>query len=369
MTIPFLSLTAATAELRAELDEAIGRVVSSGHYIGGPEVEAFEQEFAQFVGARHCIGVGNGLDAITLSLIAAELPRGSKVLVPSNTFIATWLGASHAGLVPVPVEPDWRTHVVTAEAFAAASTRDVSAWLPVHLYGLPFDSVAMRAAARDARVLLVEDAAQVHGATVGGTRVGGHGSTATWSFYPGKNLGALGDAGAVTTNDDALAEALRLLRNYGSAIKYEHLRIGFNSRLDPLQAAALRVRLRHLERWNARRDAVARLYLRELAGVGDLRLPHTPEGRTHAWHLFVVRTAQRDALRAHLDAAGITSLIHYPTPPHQQRAYLGQVAPAGLEETERCAREVLSLPIGPHLSLDDAGQVVAAVRAFFTARR
>ena len=364
LVIPFLSLADATAELRAELDAAIARVLSSGHYIGGPEVEAFETEFAEYVGAKHCVGVGNGLDALTMSLLAMGVNPGDEVLVPSNTFIATWLGATHARAVPAPVEPDFATHVISPEACARALTPKTRALLPVHLYGLPVDVAGFQRLAKERGLLLLEDAAQAHGATVNGVRVGGCGTTATWSFYPGKNLGALGDAGAITTDDAELAKRLRLLRNYGSTEKYVHDAVGFNSRLDPIQAAVLRVKLKHLDAWNARRAAVAQRYLTELAGVGDLRLPVVPAGRTSSWHLFVVRTAKRDALRAHLERDGIGTLIHYPIPPHEQRAYAGQV-PLALHETGLEAKQLLSLPIGPHLSLDDAGRVAASIRAFF----
>lgn len=364
--VPFLSLQASTAELRGELDEAIARVLSSGHYIGGPEVEAFEAEYAQFVGARHCIGVANGLDAITLSLLAHGCRPGDEVLVPSNTFVATWLGASHAGGIPVPVEPDWRTNVLDASALDAALTPRTRFVLPVHLYGLPVDLPAFIEVCRARGLVLIDDAAQAHGARVGPTRVGGFGVTSTWSFYPGKNLGALGDAGAVTTDDEEVADRLRRLRNYGSRVKYVHELVGFNSRLDPLQAALLRVKLRHLVEWNRRRETIAALYLSALQGVEGLQLPFVPEGRASSWHLFVVRTPRRDALQQHLERAGIGTIIHYPMPPHLQQAYASRDFSAfRLGATAQAAQEVLSLPIGPHLSHDDANRVVDAVRAFF----
>jgi dTDP-4-amino-4,6-dideoxygalactose transaminase len=364
--IPFLSLSDATAELRSELDAAIARVLSSGQYIGGPEVDAFEQEFAAYVGARFCVGVANGLDAITLSLLAHALRPGDEVLVPSNTYIATWLGVSHAGGRPVAVEPDFATHVVTPEQLERAITPRTRAICPVHLYGLPVDLPAIKRLCQERGLALVDDAAQAHGARVGATRVGGFGTTATWSFYPGKNLGALGDAGAVTTDDPELADRLRLLRNYGSRVKYAHEVIGYNSRLDPMHAAMLRVKLRHLDEWNTRRAAIAEIYQRELRGVGDLRLPVVPEGRVSSWHLYVVRTARRDALRAHLEAAGIATLIHYPIPPHLQGAYSNAGYSASeLRETAQVSNEVVSLPIGPQLPLDSARRVVEAIRAFF----
>lgn len=364
--IPFLSVVDATAELREEIDRAISRVVSSGHYIGGPEVEAFELEFARFVGARHCVGVGNGLDAITLALRAHGVGAGSEVIVPSNTFIATWLGATHAGATPVPVEPDFATHVVTVEALERAITPRTRVLLPVHLYGLPVDMRAIRELARERGLVLLDDAAQAHGATVFGRRVGGFGNSTTWSFYPGKNLGALGDAGAITTDDDLVAEELLSLRNYGSTTKYIHDSIGYNTRLDPIQAAVLRVKLHHLDAWNARRVERARQYEAGLAGLGDLRLPAVPANRTHVFHLYVIRTGHRDALRDHLDRAGIGTVIHYPRPPHEQKAYANaRLHGSALLETSREAGEVLSLPMGPHLSEQSAQRVVDAIRAFF----
>lgn len=364
--IPFLSLGDATADVRDELDAAVARVLSSGRYIGGPEVEAFEQEFAAYVGARFCVGVANGLDAITLSLRAVGVRAGDEVLVPSNTFIATWLGVSHAGGRPAAVEPDFATHLVTAGGLARAITPRTRAVCPVHLYGLPVDMPGIKRLCDDRGLMLVDDAAQAHGAAIGNTRVGGFGTTATWSFYPGKNLGALGDAGAVTTDDPSVAETVRLLGNYGSREKYVHELVGYNSRLDPLQAALLRVKLRHLDEWNARRRVLADFYARELAGVGDLVLPVTPPGRLPSWHLFVVRTARRDGLRAHLETCGIGTLVHYPIPPHMQAAYRGsEPATHEMPDTRRDASVVLSLPIGPHLKLDAAARVVDAIRAYF----
>lgn len=363
--VPFLSLDLATAEVRPELELAVSRVVTSGNYIGGPEVDAFESEFAAFVGAKYCVGVGNGLDAITLSLLAHGLQRGDEVLVPSNTFIATWLAVTHAGGVPVPVQPDFGTYVVTPEACERAITPRTRAICPVHLYGMPVEVPAFRELCARRGLFLVEDAAQAHGASLGGTLVGGFGTTATWSFYPGKNLGAFGDAGAVTTDDKEVAASLRQLRNYGSTEKYVHETVGFNSRLDPIQAAVLRVKLAHLPLWNERRRVIAARYLAELSDLA-LQLPAIPNGRESSWHLFVVRTSRRDELRKHLKDDGIDSIIHYPQPPHRQAAYAGGFKGAfELEETVRAANEVLSLPMGPHLSIDQQARVIASIRAFF----
>jgi dTDP-4-amino-4,6-dideoxygalactose transaminase len=366
VNVPFLSVKDAYVELKEEIDAAVARVLESGHYILSPEVESFEREFAEFVGARHCIGVGNGLDAITLSLLAHGIGKGDEVLVPSNTFIATWLGATHAAATPIPVEPDFATHLVDAARLEWAITPRTRAIIPVHLYGLPVDMPAIRELCTRRGLVLIDDAAQAHGAAVGATRIGGFGNTSTWSFYPGKNLGALGDGGAVTTDDDAVAARLRQLRNYGSSVKYIHDVVGFNTRLDPIQAAVLRVKLKHLETWNTRRRRVAESYVRTLSGVGDLQLPRVPEGRLHAYHLYVLRTARRDALQQHLEGCGIGTIVHYPRPPHLQSAYREAGLDAGrLGATARAADEVLSLPIGPHVSDQQLEAVCGATRVFF----
>jgi dTDP-4-amino-4,6-dideoxygalactose transaminase len=360
--IPFLDVPAAYAELREELDAAVGRVMASGQFILGPEVTAFEEEFAAYCDTRHAIGVGSGLDALRLILLAYGVGAGDEVIVPSNTFIATWLAVSQAGATPVPVEPDPVTHNITAEAVEAAITPSSKAIMPVHLYGQPADMDRLVAVARDRGIPVIEDAAQAQGARYRARRAGGLGDAAGFSFYPGKNLGAMGDAGAVTTNDDALAERVRALRNYGSMVKYHHNLPGLNSRLDSLQAAVLRVKLRHLDRWNERRRTVAARYLEGLAGVEGLVLPTVAPRAEPVWHLFVVRHRQRDALQGRLAAAAVDTNIHYPIPPHLSGAYVAAFARGNLPVAERLADEVLSLPIGPHLSLDDAETVAVAVR-------
>ena len=362
--IPFLDVGASYRELKAELDAAVGRVLASGWYILGCELEAFEEEFAASLGVKHCVGVANGLDALHLSLRALGLGPGDEVLVPSNTYIATWLAVTHAGGVPVPVEPVEATYNLDPSRLEAALTKRTRAVLPVHLYGQPADMVPIRAFAARHGLAVVEDCAQAHGARSRGVSVGTGSHAAGWSFYPGKNLGAFGDAGAVTTNDDALARKLRSLRNYGSSQKYVNDEQGFNSRLDEVQAAVLRVKLRVLDAWNARRAALARFYLDQLSGTG-LTLPVVAEGAEPVWHLFVVRSPRRDALRRHLQEAGIGTLVHYPIPPHRQAAY----ASLGLEEgrfpiAEAIHREVLSLPMGPHVTEEQARAVVSAVRRF-----
>ena len=361
--IPFLDVPAAYAELQDELDAAARSVMASGQFILGPEVTAFEEEFAAYCGTRHAIGVGSGLDALRVILLAYELAPGDEVIVPSNTFIATWLGVSQAGATPVPVEPDLATHNITAAAVEAAITPRTKAIMPVHLYGQPADMDPIVALGRERGIPVIEDAAQAQGARYRGRRAGSLADAAGFSFYPGKNLGALGDAGAVTTDDDALAERVRLLRNYGSKVKYHHELPGLNSRLDSLQAAFLRVKLRHLDEWNERRRALAARYLDQLAGVGELVLPEVAEATEPVWHLFVVRHPRRDALQAQLSDAGVDTIIHYPIPPHLTGAYAAGFVERSLPLAERLGDEVLSLPMGPHLAPADADRVAGAVRS------
>jgi dTDP-4-amino-4,6-dideoxygalactose transaminase len=365
MSIPFLDLKAAYLELKPELDGAYQRVMNSGWYILGEEVEAFEREFASFCGVKHCVGVGNGLEALHLALRACGIGAGDEVIVPANTYIATWLAVSYAGAAPVPVEPDARTYNLDPSRVEAAITSRTKAMLPVHLYGQPADMQPLLEIARKHNLKVIEDAAQAHGATYHGTYAGALGDAAGWSFYPGKNLGAMGDAGAITTNDDAIADRVRVLRNYGSRLKYDNEEKGFNSRLDPLQAAMLRAKLPHLDEWNARRKQLIATYLAALAGVPALTLPFVPAQLEPAWHLFVVRHPRREALQRHLTELGIGTLIHYPTPPHLSDAY----AEMGLKKgsfpiTEEIAGSALSLPIGPHLTPSQQEQVIDAVLSF-----
>ena len=361
MPIPFLDLATPHAELRAELRAAFERVLDSGWFILGEEVAAFEREFASYCGAGHCIGLGNGLDALHLILRGYGIGPGDEVIVPSNTFIATWLGTSFAGATPVPVEPDPRTYNLDPARITAAITSRTKAIIVVHLYGQPADMDPIMAIARLHGVKVIEDAAQAHGARYRGRRVGVLGDAAAFSFYPGKNLGALGDAGAVTTDDEALAGAVRALGNYGSRVKYQHEVKGFNSRLDELQAAFLRTKLVRLDEWNARRQAVAHSYLARL-DRSVVTLPFVPDFADPVWHLFVVRSPDRAALQRHLAARGVGSVIHYPTPPHLQDAYAEMAIPAGrFPVAEAMHREVLSLPIFPSLSDRDIAAVAAAI--------
>jgi dTDP-4-amino-4,6-dideoxygalactose transaminase len=360
--IPFLDLKGPYLELRGEIDAAMARVAGSGWYIGGPEVAAFEEAFAAYCEARHCVGVGNGLDALHLALRAMGVGPGDEVIVAANTFIATLLAVSMVGATPKPVEPDPATHNLDPARIEAAITPRTRAIMPTHLYGQPADLDPILEIAERHGLLVLEDAAQAHGARYKGRRLGAHGHAVAWSFYPGKNLGAFGDGGAVTTDDPAIAERVRMLGNYGSERKYVNEVQGVNSRLDPLQAAILSVKLAHLDEWNARRREIAARYLDRLAGTG-LTLPHVPNWAEPAWHLFVVQAADRDALSTALAGEGVQTLVHYPIPPHRQEAY----AELDLDEgsfpiAERLAGEVLSLPIGPHLSMEQAERVASVIR-------
>jgi dTDP-4-amino-4,6-dideoxygalactose transaminase len=365
MTIPFLDLKAINAAARSELLAAFERVLDSGWYILGQEVQAFEREFAAYCGAAHAVGVGNGLDALTLVLRAWGIGPGDEVIVPSNTYIATWLAVSHVGATPVPVEPDPATMNLDPARLEAAITPRTRVVLPVHLYGRPADLAPILETARRHGLKVLEDGAQAQGATYQGRRLGAHGDAVAWSFYPGKNLGALGDAGAVTTNDAQLDQRLRSLRNYGSQRKYHNDEPGFNSRLDELQAALLRVKLPRLDADNAARGVLAAQYL---AGLSDLQaqglvLPGTPRDATPVWHVFAVRHPQRDEFARRLAAHGIGTVIHYPIAPHAQPAYASLGIPAqALPIARRIHAEVLSLPIGPTQTAEQTAVVIEAVR-------
>lgn len=361
-TVPFLDLGRMNRAIAGELVEAAARVIESGWFVLGREVEAFEAEYAASCGATDCVGVASGLDALMLALRAFGIGEGDEVIVPANTYIATWLAVSQTGATPVPVEAEISTYNINPALIEAAITPHTRAILPVHLYGHPADMDPILAIARRHRLMVLEDAAQAHGARYRGQPIGAHGTAVAWSFYPGKNLGALGDGGAVTTSDAAIADALAVLRNYGSREKYHNEVKGWNSRLDELQAAFLRAKLPLLEEANRRRREVAARYLAGMAGAA-LVLPETAEWAEHAWHLFVVRHEDRDAFAARLKERGVATLIHYPVPPHLQPAYaeLG-MGPGSLPVSERIHREVLSLPIGPAMEETEVEQVIAAVR-------
>ena len=348
MMVPFLDLARLHQSIRESLDVAYHRVLDSGWFIMGPELEAFESEFAQYCDVKHCIGVGNGLEALHLLLRAYEIGPGDEVLVPSNTFIATWLAVTQCGATPVPVEPNIQTHNLDPSRISEAITSRTRAIIPVHLYGQPADMDSIRTLAAKYGLIVIEDAAQAQGARYKGRRAGSLGDAAATSFYPGKNLGALGDGGAVLTNDDAIAGKVRRLRNYGSEQKYRHDLAGYNSRLDEMQAAFLRAKLVVLDGWNARRREIAAHYSRVLAGA-DLTLPFVPEYAEPIWHLYVICSKRRDVLKAHLEQHGISTVIHYPIPPHRQGCYQ-EFKGCNLPIAAKLAEEVLSLPMFPTLN-------------------
>lgn len=366
--VPFLDLHATYLELRPQLDEAVQRVLSSGWYILGPEVTSFEQEFATYCEASYCIGVANGLDALHLALRAMDVGPGDEVIVPSNTYIATWLAVTQCGATPVPVEPRSDTHSINTDLIEQAVTARTKVILPVHLYGLPVDLDPILALAKERGLRVLEDGAQCHGAKYKGRKIGQHGDAVAWSFYPGKNLGAFGDGGAVTTNDPVLAERISVLRNYGSKEKYVNEVAGYNSRLDPIQAAVLQVKLRFLDEWNARRARIATRYLTELRDL-PIGLPFNPLWADSAWHLFVVQIDEREAVREQLDRLGVKTLIHYPIAPHRQAAYahMGSLPP--LPIADALAARVISLPMGPHLSGHQVDQVISAMSEVFKSAR
>ncbi len=366
MKVPILDLKPAYEELRAELDAAYHRVMDSGWVLLGGELEAFESGYAHSVGVKHCVGVANGLEAMQLVLMALGVGPGDEVVVPSHGYIATWLAVTHTGARPVPCEPDPRTYNLDPNRLAGAITPRTKAILPIHLYGQTAEMDAINRIAKERGLFVLEDAAQSHGATQRGRAAGALGDAAGISFYPSKNLGALADAGAVTTNDGALADKLRHLRNYGSKVRYHNEYLGLNSRLSELQAAFLRAKLPHLAAWNARRVRLADQYARALHGVGDLVLPFVPDWAGPVWHLFVIRTSRRDALQAHLATHGIGTQIHYPIPPHVSNAYRGAGWSRGdFPLAEKLASEVLSLPIGPHVTPEQVDYVCAHIAGFF----
>lgn len=384
--IPFLDLKSINQQYQQELKQACARVIDSGWYIQGQELQQFEAEFAAYCGTKHAIGVANGLDALILVLRAwkelGQLQEGDEVIVPANTYIASILAITENRLTPVLVEPDINTYNLSQEGIQAAITPKTKAILPVHLYGLISPMVEIMQIAQEHDLLVLEDCAQAHGAEVNGKRAGNWGDAAGFSFYPGKNLGALGDAGAITTNNDELAQTLKALRNYGSHKKYENLYQGVNSRLDEMQAAMLRVKLRHLEAETARRQQIAAMYCEGInnpyillpldaatftTNNSQLTTNHSPltiqHYKAHVWHLFVVRCENREALQQHLSDKGIQTLIHYPIPPHKQQAY-EHYADLQLPLTELIHQQVLSIPLDPTMSDAAIKQVIAAMNEF-----
>lgn len=361
MNIPFLDLQATYDELQVDIDASVKRVLQSGSYILGPEVESFEREYSDYCEAKFCIGVGNGLDAIYIALKALGIGAGDEVLVPANTYIATWLAVSQCGAIPVPIEPSMDTYNINPSLFSKAITKKTKAIIAVHLYGqpAPLDEILNFASEFDLRV--IEDAAQAHGASYQGRKIGAHSDMVTWSFYPGKNLGAFGDGGAITTDNEELARKAAVIRNYGSKYKYINDVKGLNSRLDPLQAAILRVKLSKLDEWNTRRKEIAEIYDKGFKSTG-LFSPREECNSNSSWHLYVLRHSNRDVIVKKLNELGINVLIHYPIPPHLQKAYgsLGYVRGA-FPIAEKLSDEVFSLPIGPHLPRVNVEKIIQSV--------
>jgi dTDP-4-amino-4,6-dideoxygalactose transaminase len=351
MQIPFLELAPTYLEIKSEIDDAIAKVLTKGWYILGEQVAAFEGEFARYLGAKQCVGVANGLDALTLALMAYDIGPGDEVIVPSNTYFATALAVSRVGAEVRFVEPDLETHNLDPNLLEAAVTPRTAAVIPVHLYGLPADMDPINALARKHGFRVIEDSAQAHGAKYKGRQAGTLGDIGAFSFYPTKCLGAFGDGGAVVTDDTGTAEKIRVLRNYGSRVKYFSEYAGLNSRLDELQAAILRVKLRHLDEWNGRRRKLAAAITEALRGIPELTTPVEPQGYDSCWHLYVIRSNQRERLRRAFEGAGIGTAVHYPQPPYRQNAYAHLGLPKGsFPLADKLADEILSLPIGPHLA-------------------
>jgi dTDP-4-amino-4,6-dideoxygalactose transaminase len=363
MNVPFLDLKATYLELKPELDSAYHRVMNSGWYLMGEELDAFEQEFAAYCGAKYCVGVGNGLDALNLILRAYDIGPGDEVIVPAHTFIASWLAVSHVGATPVPVDVEPQYYGIDPSLIEAAITPQTKAIMPVHLYGHPADMEPIRKIAKSHGLKVVEDAAQAHGASDRGGKCGTLGDAAAFSFYPGKNLGGFSDAGAIVTNDEVIYTKTKMLRNYGSAVKYQHDLSGVNSRIDELTAAVLRIKLQYMNEWSGRRASIASRYLSELSEVANLKLPSLQEGATPSWHLFVIRSTDRDRLQQDLSTVGVQTLIHYPIPPHLTGAYQAMgYAVGAFPVAEEMCNQVLSLPIGPHLDADAVAEVIQQLK-------
>ena len=362
MHVPFIDIGASYSELKEELDSAYQRVMASGWYILGPEVEAFEHEFAVYCEAKYSIGVGNGLDALYLILKAYDIGPGDEIIVPANTFIATWLAVSHTGARPVPVEPEPATFNIDPGLIEASITSKTKAIIAVHLYGHPADMDSIAEIAEKHSLKVIEDAAQAHGARYKGRRVGSLGDAAGFSFYPGKNMGAFGDGGAIVTNDEQTADKVMMLRNYGSRTKYCNEVIGYNSRLDELQAAFLRVKLKMLDTWNAQRANIADKYIDELDENASFVLPECESWATHVWHQFVIKSKSRNQLQEKLQATGVDTMIHYPVPPYRSAAYSNDVVNSHLYSiSDSISKECMSLPIGPHQTDSQTSFIIESI--------
>ena len=364
--IPFLDFEPMHKLIRSEIMQSFQNVYDANWFVMGKKLEAFEKEYAAFNNTKYSIGVSNGLDALHLSLKALNVNKGDEVILPANTYIATLLAISYVGATPVFVEPDKNTYNINPANIEAAITSKTKVIMPVHLYGQACDMDAIMTIAKKHNLFVVEDNAQAHGAAFNGKVTGSFGHANGTSFYPGKNLGALGDAGAVTTNDESIAKKISILRNYGSEKKYHNEEIGFNMRLDELQAAFLSVKLKYLMDWTKQRQEIANFYNEALKNVGDLTLPTIQLNATHVYHLYVIKTKKRDRLQKHLNENGIGTLIHYPIPPHLQKAYkLLNLKKGSFPITENLAESCLSLPIWPGMTLKQVNTVVENIKKAF----
>jgi dTDP-4-amino-4,6-dideoxygalactose transaminase len=367
--IPFLDLSPAHNSVKDELKKAFSETLEKSIYVLGDSVAKFEDEYAVFNQTKFAVGISNGLDALILSLKSLNIGPGDEVIVPSNTYIATVLAVSHVGATPVFAEPDESTYNITAETIAKVISTKTKAIMPVHLYGqaCKMDDIMELAALNNLNV--IEDNAQAHGATYNGKITGSWGQINGTSFYPGKNLGALGDGGALTTNDHDLAESVRLLRNYGSKVKYQNDVIGYNNRLDELQASFLSIKLKRLMQWTSQRQEIAGWYDKMLQNVGDISVPFVNIGSTHVYHLYVIKSQQRDGLQEHLKSMGVGTLIHYPIPPHLQKAY----AHLGFKKgdfpiSENLSETTLSIPMWPGMTQENVLKVCDSIKSYFQSK-
>lgn len=367
MNIPFYTFEHIhTPEIKEEIKQSFAKILDKGNFINGEEVGQFEQEFATFSGAKHAVGVSNGLDALRMALVALGIGKGDEVIVPSNTYIATWLAATDIGCIIIPVEPRKDTYNINPDLIEAAITSKTKAIMPVHLYGQACEMDAIMDIAKKHNLYVIEDNAQSQGATYNGKQTGGIGTVAGTSLYPGKNLGALGDGGIVTTNDDELAKQIRMIANYGSSIKYHHDIMGTNCRLDTVHAAALSIKLKHLNTLNQQRQKIAKFYDLNLMLVDDLILPVIADKATTVYHQYIVRTSRRDELQKFLADNGIGTLIHYPIPPHLQKCYSNLGYKKGdFPIAEEIAETCLSLPIFPGMKPEETAYIVEKIKAFF----
>lgn len=365
--IPFLDLHACIAEIGDEIQNAIASVVSGCQYCLGTEVEAFEKEWADFCQADYAIGVGNGLDALIIALRALDVGPGDEVIVPAHTFIATWFAVNAVGAQVVPIDVDAKTYNIDVAKIERHITERTRVIMPVHLYGQPANLTPIIQLAKRYSLFIIDDAAQAHGACYMGKKIGSYCDMTCWSFYPGKNLGALGDAGAITTSNPDLYGRVKSIRNYGSTIKYIHDRLGLNSRMDALQAAVLRVKLRRLSDWNAARKEIATLYTQYIQAPNIIK-PFVPKWADPVWHLFVIRSPMRDRLMSYLEAHGVTTIIHYPVPPYRQNAYLSIFKENQFNRTDEICDEILSLPLWPQMKPDHVKRIATLLSDFTTSQ-